>query len=318
MTGSIVLVASWRDGVRLISDGAVRQELIGQPVAGLAGDGRGGALAIVGGKSLCRRPEDGRWSTLATSEMDLSCCVACGTDIYVGTDTAQVLRARQDGGLQDGGLERLAGFDQTPGRERWYCGAALIDGRLVGPPLGIRSIATSCDQATLLANVHVGGIPRSIDGGATWQPSIDIDADVHQVCAHPTRAGLIIAAAAAGLCISHDGGQTWTIEREGLHAPYCSAVAFAGDDILVAASTDHFAAQGALYRRALAGGRLLPVRGGLPTWLDGIADTGNIAVRGASVAVADRGGNLYLSADAGGTWMRAASAVPTPSSVLIP
>ena len=78
---------------------------------------------------------------------------------------------------------------------------------------------------------------------------------------------IVIAAAATGLCISRDGGATWTIEQEGLHASYCSAVAFSGDDILVAASSDHFAAQGAVYRRPIDGELpLARIGGGLPEW----------------------------------------------------
>jgi Neuraminidase (sialidase) len=79
--------------------------------------------------------------------------------------------------------------------------------------------ATS-DGTVLLVNVHVGGIPRSTDGGTTWHPTIDIDHDVHDVCAHPTRPGLVAAAAARGLGVSRDGGATWTVEVEGLHASY--------------------------------------------------------------------------------------------------
>jgi photosystem II stability/assembly factor-like uncharacterized protein len=218
----------------------------------------------------------------------------------------------------DGSLERLGGFEHVSGRDRWYAGTTLVDGRVVGPPLGIRSMAATCNHAALLANVHVGGIPRSTDGGATWQPTIEIDSDVHQVCAHPTRPEIVIAAAGIGLCISRDGGQTWTIEREGLHASYCSAVTFAGDDILVAASTDHFAQQGAIYRRPVdPEGVISPVSGGLPQWLDGIADTGNIAACGLAVAVADRAGNLFLSEDGGRTWSCGAEKLPTPSSLCI-
>jgi photosystem II stability/assembly factor-like uncharacterized protein len=138
------------------------------------------------------------------------------------------------------------------------------------------------------------------------------------VCAHPTRPEIVIAATGIGLGISRDGGDTWSIEHEGLHARYCAAVAFIGDDILVAASSDHFAPQGAIYRRPIdRGGQLSPVDGGLPRWLDGITDTGNIAVAGSTVAVADRGGKLYLSEDAGLTWSRHGDAVPTPSSVFV-
>jgi photosystem II stability/assembly factor-like uncharacterized protein len=111
---------------------------------------------------------------------------------------------------------------------------------------------------------------------------------------------------------------SWTIEREGLHASYCSAVAFAGNDILVAASADHFASQGAIYRRPLEGdGQITPLGGGLPRWIDGIADTSNIAARGLAVAIADRAGNLFVSNDAGRTWSHHDRQLPTPSSLLI-
>jgi len=309
-----VLVATWRNGLFAVADNTFHEEWPGQSVRGLTRESSGDALAIVGGRSLCRRTAEGAWSTIARSELELACCVAVGATIYVGTDdAARVMRV-----CDDGSLERLGGFDHVSGRDRWYAGTALVDGRVVGPPLGIRSMAATCNHAALLANVHVGGIPRSTDGGATWQPTIEIDSDVHQVCAHPTRPEIVIAAAGVGLCISRDGGQTWTIEREGLHASYCSAVAFAGDDILVAASTDHFAQQGAIYRRPIdREGLISPVGGGLPQWLDGIADTGNIAVRGLAVAVADRAGNLFLSEDGGRTWSRGGENLPTPSSLCV-
>jgi photosystem II stability/assembly factor-like uncharacterized protein len=141
---------------------------------------------------------------------------------------------------------------------------------------------------------------------------------VHQVCAHPTRPEIVAAATGIGLAMSRDGGATWTTEREGLHAPYCSAVAFAGDDILVSASSDHFAPQGAIYRRPVdRGGPLLPLGGGLPRWIDGIADTSNVVASGSTLAVADRAGNLYLSQDAGRTWSRHGNHLPTPSSVFV-
>jgi hypothetical protein len=309
-----VLVATWRNGLFALADTAFREEWPGQTVSGLARDGSGHALAIVGGKSLQRRTPEGAWSTMATSEVELACCAVLGTRIYVGSNAeANVWRV-----CEDGSLERLGGFDQVPGRDRWYAGAALVDGRLLGPPLGIRSMAGTCDGRTLLANVHVGGIPRSTDGGVTWHPTIEIDSDVHQVCTHPARPEIVIAATGIGLGISRDGGETWRTEHEGLHARYCSAVAVVGDDILVAASADHFAREGAIYRRPIdRDGEITPVGGGLPRWIDGICDTGNIAVRGSVVAVADRAGNLFLSGDAGHTWSRQDVQLPTPSSILV-
>ena len=313
MNAPAVLAATWGDGLFVVTGETIRHELAGQPVVALASDGQGGALAIVDGHALCRRTSDGVWSTIATSQLHLACFVAVGDVIYVGTDDARLLRVRANGKV-----EQLGGFDAVAGRDTWYAGSAVINGQRVGPPLGIRSMTSTSDGVALLANVHVGGIPRSTDGGVTWQPTIDVGSDVHEVCAHPTYPGIVIAAAAIGLCISRDGGATWTVEQNGLHASYCSAVAFSGNDILVSASADHFATQGAIYRRPIDGhGPLVPVGGGLPRWIEGIADTRCIATRASAVAVADRTSNLYVSADAGRTWSRRADGLPTTSSVLI-
>jgi hypothetical protein len=283
-----VLVATWRDGLFVVGGETPGHELGDQSVRALAPDGHGGALAIVNGRSLRRRAPDGVWSPIATTAFDLACCVAVGDVIYVGTDDARVLRLDADGALVP-----LRGLDAVAGRETWYAGSAVINGQRVGPPLGIRSITATPDGAVLLANVHVGGIPRSTDGGATWQPSIDVDSDVHEVRAHPNRPGIVMAAAAVGLCSSRDGGLTWEVEQEGLHAWHCAAVAFAGEDVLVSAASDQFAARGAIYRRPVDGhGPLVAVAGGLPKWIGGIADTGCIATNGSTVAIADRNGNL--------------------------
>jgi hypothetical protein len=314
MTLPTILVATWQNGLHVLTHGHWQHEWAGQSVCGLASDGGIGALAIVGKQSLRRRAADGTWSTIADSEIELSCCLVVGALIYAGTDDAGVLRVREDGRF-----EPLRAFGEVAGRDTWYAGAAIIDGRRVGPPLGVRSMSATCDHAALLANVHVGGIPRSQDGGASWRPTIDIDTDVHQVCAHPSRPEVLAAAAGVGLCLSRDAGLTWSVEREGLHAAHCTAVAFAEDEVLVSAATDHFASQGAIYRRSLeSDAPILRADGGLPSWLSGITDTRNIAVRGAAGALVDRGGNLYVSQDAGRSWAPRADHLGLPSSVLIP
>ena len=277
-----VLVATWTDGLFVMAGDTQGQELKAQPVRGLAADGQGGVLAIVNGRSLCRRGPDAAWRTIALTKMDLACCVVVGETIYVGTEDARVLRVGRDARI-----EELRGFDSVAGRETWYAGSAVIDGERVGPPLGIRSITATADGAVLLANVHVGGIPRSTDGGLTWAPTIDVDSDVHEVRAHPQRPDVVVAASAIGLCVSRDGGATWKVEQEGLHAAYCSAVAFVGDDVLVSASTDHFAAQGRVYRRSVDGGDVLAPLAGLPEWTEGIVDTGCIAARDSVIAFGD-------------------------------
>jgi hypothetical protein len=314
VTKPTILVATWSDGLFAITGDGRTQEIENQRVRGLAPDGRGGALAIVGRHSLRRRAPSGEWATVATSEFELSCCMAVSDAIYVGTDDARMLRLSHGGGV----LDPIDGFDNIAGRDAWFAGSAIVNGQRLGPPLGIRSVAVNSSGSVLFANVHVGGIPRSMDGGRTWQPTIDINSDVHEVRAHQADPDIVVAASAIGLCISHDAGATWTIERDGLHAPYCSAVAFSGDDILVSASTDHFATQGRIYRRPVRpDGDTVAVENGLPTWISGIADTGCIATNGSTIVVVDRAGTLYLSTEFGLAWSRSSSELPTPSSVLI-
>jgi len=308
-----ILVATWDKGIFSVTGETVHRELADQQVRGLVADGRAGVLAIVGAHSLCRRSPDGQWTAIAKSDFELSCCVAIGDVVFVGTDDANILRV-DPGGAQ----QRLRGFDAVEGRDKWYAGSAIVDGKRVGPPLGIRSMAATCDGAVLLANVHVGGVPRSTDAGLTWRPTIDIACDVHEVCAHPTRPDLVIAAAAVGLCLSRDAGATWTIEQRGLHARHCSAVAFGRNDIFVSASTDPFARQGAVYRRAIdSNDPLQPLGGGMPKWIHGKADTNCIAARDSMIAVVDWSGHLYVSHDDGAFWSCPCDGLAGPSGVWI-
>jgi hypothetical protein len=118
MTSNItptVLVATWHDGLFVIGGETPGHEFGDQSVRALAPDGYGGAVAIVNGRSLRRRAPDGVWSTIATTEFDLACCVAVGDVIYVGTDDARVLRIDPEGAL-----EQLRGFDEVAGRDTWY------------------------------------------------------------------------------------------------------------------------------------------------------------------------------------------------------
>ncbi|HEY2590624.1 MAG TPA: hypothetical protein VGI35_03445 [Steroidobacteraceae bacterium] len=308
-----VLIATWRDGLFTVTGDSIRHEFAGRTVCGLTRDRGGGALAILDRRSVGRLTAAGDWRTVADVDTSLACCLEVDGAIYAGTEDARVLRIDARGQSVE-----LDGFNAVPGREKWYAGAALIDGKLIGPPLGIRSMSATRDGAVLLVNVHVGGIPRSLDGGRTWQPTLDIELDVHEVVAHPSRPELVAAAAAAGLCVSHDAGATWTVEQEGLHAAYCSAVAFAGDELLVAASAGHFAAEGAVYHRPIEGNpplRLLD--GGFPERISGICDTDCIDVAGSKVALADRAGNLYCSEDFGRTWTCRSTGARSPSAVAL-
>ncbi|HEV3475001.1 MAG TPA: hypothetical protein VG602_06525 [Actinomycetota bacterium] len=211
-------------------------------------------------------------------------------DLLIGTSEARLFR------LRDRSIEADRSFDQAPGRERWYTPWG-------GPP-DTRSLAADA-EGMVYANVHVGGILRGDGDG--WQPTIDVDADVHQVTAFD---GLVLAATAYGVAISTDRGLTWEMDEDGLHAPYCRAVAVADETLLTTASTGPFTDRAAVYRRPLAGGTFERCEGGLPEWFPSNIDTHCLVASGSAAALGTDRGEVWLSPDEGRTWDRVADGWP--------
>jgi hypothetical protein len=272
---------------------------------------RWGLYALVGGRSLWRQVDaqalgrhvDGRWVQVAEVEDPPGRCLLATEDgLYVGTAEAHLLH------LEDGFLQRMKGFDDAPGRDTWYTPWG-------GPP-DTRTMSQGPD-GTLYANVHVGGILRSPDG-ERWAPTIDVDADVHDVLAHPEEAEVVLAACAPGLGISHDRGDTWSIHHDGLHGRYCRAVAVAGEDVLVSASTGPFTDRAALYRRPLDGeGPFEKVVEGLPEWFPSNIDSLCLAAEGATAVFGTSEGEVYRSGDGGRTWERTATGLAEVRGILL-
>lgn len=204
------------------------------------------------------------------------------------------------------GLEELTGLEATAGRDSWYTPW--------GDPPDTRSIAD--DGETLYANVHVGGIPRSRDLGATWAPTIDVGADVHQVFTAPDR---VLAACARGLAVSEDGGDTWSIRTDGMHARYCRAGAVCGETVLVSASTGPSGSQSAVYRGGVGGGHLERSRNGLPEWFEQNIDSHCIDALsdGSLAAFASVDGRVFVSDDEGASWAEVASSIPRVRCLLL-
>ena len=257
----------------------------------------GTVWGIADRRTLVRREPDGSWTDIAASaELDLGCVLATRTGVHVGTDEAHLFR------LEGEDLSWVKAFESVEGRDEWYTPWG-------GPP-AVRSMAADL-AGRLHANVHVGGIPRSVDG-ERWEPTIDIDADVHQVIAHPGEPDVVLAAGAVGLCVSVDGGANWRTERDGLHSSYARAVAVSGDTVLISACTGPHGGRGALYRTRLeAGAGFEKCTAGLPEWFDGNIDSGWVAASGSIVAFGTPDGEVYRSEDAGVRWSRIAADVPT-------
>ena len=282
MADAPILVGT-AEGLHRVGDGAA-VELAGREVTALARSA-GGWLAVVDSNEVWREDDALGWQQVAALDgPQATCLVPAGDDVLVGTAEAHLVRVGSEGATL------VTGFDAADGRDSWYTPWG-------GPP-DTRSLAVD-DAGTIYANVHVGGIPRSTDGGETWDPTIDIDTDVHQVVVAGAR---LLAPSAYGLAESADGGQTWELATDGLHATYLRAVAVAGDDVLVSASTGPGGGRSAVYRRPGGAGAFERCRAGLPEWLAGNVDTGWLVAAGESAAFATADGTVYVSEDAGRSW----------------
>jgi hypothetical protein len=298
-----VLVAT-SDGYHVFtSSGQHHTALPSHSVDALAPGPDGTWVAIVDRREVWQHAADGTWSPLATADVDLASVHTHRGVVHAGTYDARLLR------LRDGALAPVPGFDDAPGRDEWHP---------VGVSLHVRSMTSTADEGAFLANVHVGGILRSTDGGDTWAPTIRVDDDVHEVRAHPTNPSVVMAAASVGLCTSADGGATWATETGGLTDTYARAVAFTDDAVLVSVSDGPFTERSMVFARPATGGELAPVEGGLPA--GGLArnvDTACLATGRGQAALADGAGDVWASAQGVGAWKRLAESLGHVHAVAI-
>lgn len=259
--------------------------------------------AVLEGRELQRSDDGVRWSHAGKLEgLRLTALLPTAAGLLVGTSGAHLYV------LQEGRLGPLSSFDTAPGRDGWYNPASSRP--------DVRSLSQAPSGA-LFVNVHVGGILRSEDEGKTWAPTLDVNADVHQVL-FDAGSKRLLAAAARGFGASDDQGQHWKFETRGLHASYLRAVTVAGDTVLVTASTGPFSSNAAVYRK--------PVRGdapfercvqGLPSSFSENIDTFCLGASGSAVAFGTSSGHLYLSLDEGARWSLMTEELPEIQCVVL-
>jgi hypothetical protein len=297
-----VLVAT-SDGYHIFtSSGKHLTALPGRALGALAPGPDDTWVAVVDRREIWQHAADGEWTALAKADVDLSSLVTLTGVVFAGTYSARLLR------LSDGDLVPVDSFDRISNRDEWH---------QVGPALNVRSMTATCDNQVLLANVHVGGIQRSVDLGESWEPTIEVDHDVHEVLAHPTIPKVVMAAAAVGLCVSDDAGATWSVVADGLPTTYARAVAFIDDDVLVSISDGPRAARSAIYRRPLSGGPLERIDDALADRLHGNVDTRCLATGKGRAALADGDGNVWLSDSGISGWQLIGKELPAVSGVAL-
>lgn len=288
------ILAGTTDGLRVLGDGG-HTWAGGREVGALAA-GESGWWAIIDGREVWRSGDEGEWMKAASLDtLRANCLLPTQAGLFVGLSQAELYT------LRGTTLEPVHSFGETPERDTWYTPWG-------GPP-DVRSMSAD-PSGTMYANVHVGGVVRSADGGASWEPTIDIHADVHQVLSDP-GSGKVLAASARGLAVSDDGGKSWQFHTDGLHANYLRAVAVAGETVLTTASTGPSTSRAALYRRPLDGDAPFErCRGGLPEWFSSNIDTFCLAASGDLVAFGTSEGSVFVSSDEGRSWTVAADGLP--------
>jgi hypothetical protein len=298
-----IIVATGRGCLTFNSAGHMKVDFDGRLISSLAAELDGSCLAVVDGNEIWRRSCNAEWSHLLTTEDQLGAIASLDGKIFVATQEPALLREAASGEFQ-----RLSGFDTIEGRSEWF-------GQ--GPPLHVRSLAATADGAAMFAAVHVGGIPRSADGGETWAPTVPVMHDVHEVRAHPSLPNIVAAATAYGLCLSEDAGLTWTIHADGLEVTHALAVAALDEEILFSVQSDPFADCSQIWRWKVGGEPIEQVLDGLPHWLDGKVDTAQIGVGAGLAAIVDGGGTLWLSAKGASGWERVTNQVPYPTGIVV-
>ena len=252
-----------------------------------------GLWAIVDGAELWTR--DGEWAHVATADgFDLTCVASFGGDALVGTAEAHLLAFRDDR------LEHVVAFENVAGRDEWFTPWG-------GEP-DVRSIAA---DGSVYVNVHVGGIVKG-DGDSTWEPTLDISTDVHEV---RIAGDLLVAASARGLAESGDGGYAWSIDGEGLHSTYARAIAVGGDHLFISVSHGPRGGDGAIYRQPCDGDRAFE-RCDLPSFRHNI-DTGCLDAVDDLVAFGTLEGDIFTSEDQGSTWQHTSSMLPAIRHLVI-
>ena len=243
-------------------------------------------LAIVDRHEIWQHDADGEWTPLVKTD-----------------DHAHRGRRRRAAPSSPAPTTRACSLDVV---EAWSsrcprstpCPAATTWHR-VGSPLQVRSMTTTADAGALLVNVHVGGIPRSVDGGADVAP-------------HPRRR----RRRPPGARPSHAPGDrgrrrvgrlvpqrrrrrdVGAAPPTGMEIVVRARRGLIGDDVLVTVSDGPWTdAVGDRTARQSTAAPPEKVTGGLPDYLAGNIDTRCIASDGRKLALVDGAGDVWQSTD---------------------
>ena len=238
--------------------------------------------------------------------------------VYAGTEPSNLYRS-EDGGAR---WQLLPALRELPSEPSWS---------FPGRPWThhVRTIALhQLDPDWLLVGIELGGVMRSLDGGASWTDhNPQAHSDAHRLLTHPAAPERVYEAAGQGIALSDDGAASWRQLENGLDRRYAWAAAVdCADPELwyVAVSRGPFAAHGS------GDGEAVLVRARTGGGWERVDDWGSdAAMRRMPYALAAlpeqpgallaglRGGTLLTTEDAGETWKRLPVQLPDVVDVAV-
>jgi hypothetical protein len=229
---------------------------------------------------------------------------------YAGTEPSNLYRS-EDGGRS---WQLLPALRELPSEPRWSF-----------PPRPwthhVRTIALHPNDPDWLAvGIELGGVMRSLDGGASWiDHNPEAHSDAHQLRTHPLALERLYESAGQGIARSEDRGETWIHFDDGLdrHYAWAQAIDPADPDLwYVSVSRSPFAAHGGgdgqahLWRSHGDGWTIIDRWGDsaelrrMPYALATIPGESNLLLVGL------RGGTLLLTHDRGESWSQLPITLP--------
>ena len=324
----MILLGTQNGLIGLTDDGTEQfRALVGRHVQHLAFDGDGALLALADDHVILGRPfpeeaaDDSAWVVLGrASDLRANCLAELGGKLFIGAADARLYLLDLQNSFEP---VRVESFDAIPTRDTW-------DTPWGGPP-DVRSLAViRGERSAVYADIHVGGIVRSFDGGQTWsQNEGSLHRDVHQVSTHPALPDSVFAATGGGFFRSDDRGTTWSGGPQAF-APrgYHRAVVLDADDPELILETISLGphprgdtgCEAMIYRSTDGGVTWAPAHDGLPDHFHHNINTHMLAAsrtRPGVFAFHDGADRLYYSADGAESWGELGVRTGDASSVLM-
>ncbi len=245
------------------------------------------------------------------------------------------------------GVEDAALFRSADGGQTWQELSALreVKGHLWQPGAGGMCLHTiildPSDPGRIFIAISAAGAFRTDDAGQTWRPvnrgltsafelpdpTAEVGHCVHCMAMHPSRPGVLFMQKHWDVMRSDDAGESWHEVSGNLPSDFGFPIVVHAHEpetiyvVPITSDSEHFPPEGKLrvYRSRTGGHDWEPLTNGLPQrdcYVNVLRDAMAVdALESCGVYFGTTGGQVYASADAGGTWAPIVRDLPAVTSV---